>query len=535
MSHFAMQCAPVSGAGGARPAGATADGAADGGRGARPGDACDGVDSGTFELEVVEIEGYDHNPRLFVNERREAIRGSLVANGFHDVMLVTRRPGQHRFMLAAGSNTTLSVLKEIWQETRDERFRRVRCLHQPFESEVRVMAQHLGENLNRGAMRFWEVATGMLELCRMLGEERLRADPLARPYSQRDLCALLAARGLASDIGRLSRWRFAVERLGALGPATQLLTERHVKVVQPRVAALRQLWAKFHRAEDLFWSQVLQPALEAMGQTAATSGLDFELDAERLCRDIEARFARVTGEEAAVVAKMLSLLRFAPMLTLAELKGQAQPADGDVPQSERGPSPRTQFPDEGFAASGQGRLFGAFEGSEGSNLARLHRAVRELLADCGLADVFVANDAMPLGFIVDMPNPAMHPAAMTDGQVSGGACRASQRFAWWQLAQLTGQWRPGCERFIDRSSLFYRAYRRELEVDPLRTTAVWRPAPSADDLLCERAGAAPSAAALQRLHAVELAAAAVYGQHPERWRRMRDLMQFDGGGLDDGA
>jgi len=36
--------------------------------------------------------------------------------------VLTRRPGDEKYMLASGGNTRLAILNELWQETQDERY-----------------------------------------------------------------------------------------------------------------------------------------------------------------------------------------------------------------------------------------------------------------------------------------------------------------------------------------------------------------------------------------------------------------------------
>ena len=69
---------------------------------------------GPMLLEVTEIECYDHNPRLFLNEKRDDIRHSIASTGFRDALVVTRRRPGDKFMLAAGSNTTLLILQDLF-------------------------------------------------------------------------------------------------------------------------------------------------------------------------------------------------------------------------------------------------------------------------------------------------------------------------------------------------------------------------------------------------------------------------------------
>ncbi len=205
---------------------------------------------GPLLLEVQSIEAWEGNPRLFKNEKYDDIKAAIQAQGFHDALVVTRRREGDRYLLAAGSNTTLKVLQELFAATGDERYRWVSCVFQAYESDVRLLAQHLGENLNRGDMKFWEIASGMMKLIELMEADRRKADPGAKPMSQREMTEALASRGLRADKTSVARWQFAVERLHALGAATALLTRKCCEILQLRLLACRDAGRQVrHRRE----------------------------------------------------------------------------------------------------------------------------------------------------------------------------------------------------------------------------------------------------------------------------------------------
>lgn len=284
-------------------------------------------------LRVTEIEPYDHNPRLFANERADDLRLSLLANGFNGLLTVTKRtPDSPTYMLAAGSNTTLLLLQELYASSGDERFLWVNCLYQPFETEGRLLAQHLGENLARSDMKFWEIAKGMCELMQLIDTERRAKDPQLKPLTVREMATELMTRGLKVDKSSISNWRFASEHLDALGCWTVQLNNLHIRLLQPALNLLRDLAKRFDIAEDFFWQNIVSPCLKAYADTFPSAGPGVahfsgdgehagpKLDAQLVCDQVELAFARHVGEPRATITQMLQLLKANGRITLAELR-----------------------------------------------------------------------------------------------------------------------------------------------------------------------------------------------------------------------
>jgi ParB family protein of integrating conjugative element (PFGI_1 class) len=527
--------------------------------------------AGPMLLEVTRIDPYDGNPRQFENEAVEDIRTSLIANGYTDAMVVTRRREGDRFMLAAGSNTTLKVLKELWEGSGDERYRYVNCIFQPFESEARVLAQHLGENLNRGGMRFWEIATGMTDLLAMIGSER------GKPMSVREQVAELNKRGLRAGPSDVAYWFFAVTRLSALGPAVRHLAVRYVKDhFQPRLNALQRLAAKFKVEESIYWSTVVDPCLQrAADASSDASTEEAAVQADSLCREVEARLAEHIGEPVASVQRMLAMLKHSPELTLADLRlpmgspvsgavatddpdgaaeaRTARPSQATLPLppgvvratgggAHRGhsmavpvASPTESQPPPPQAAESAGTMAAAAplpstegplfaDSASADPLGTLLNAVQELLALAHLSDTLRARDEMPLGFYVELPDRQLH-ARQTAGV--GGTeheARAIKTHVWWTLVLMTGQYREGSVPYMDRASGFYRFAASDTDgPSPLQGTDVEETAPDIEDLLMLRMSGGAARPVMRQLARVEELAAGLFAAAPERWRRMLEV------------
>ena len=86
--------------------------------------------SNTGEQEMVQvimeqIQPFSLNPRVTRNPGYDVLKASILARGLDNPPVLTRRPGDEKYMLASGGNTRLAILNELWQETQDERYHRV--------------------------------------------------------------------------------------------------------------------------------------------------------------------------------------------------------------------------------------------------------------------------------------------------------------------------------------------------------------------------------------------------------------------------
>ncbi len=170
-------------------------------------------------LDIKQIREYEGNPRTVPNELYESIKESIRAEGLRIPLVVTQRPGDEHYIPAAGGNTRLKAVRELWEETGDDRFRTLEALYKPWISEEWVLVSHLIENELRTEMRFIDKARAIArlhdELERKQGErvsERAfekHLSQLGLPLSRRQIRRLLYAASLESVIPK------ALPNLGA--------------------------------------------------------------------------------------------------------------------------------------------------------------------------------------------------------------------------------------------------------------------------------------------------------------------------------
>ena len=159
-------------------------------------------------IEVTRIHNYALNPRRQTNPEYDRIKASIRAEGLDQPLVITQEPGAEEYVLQAGGNTRLRILKELYEETGEDRFYRVNCLFKPWAQKSSVLFAHLRENELRGSLPFIDKAQAVFEAKRLL-EDELEIDEL----SQRQLEALFRARGFSLSHSMISKMGYAVHTL----------------------------------------------------------------------------------------------------------------------------------------------------------------------------------------------------------------------------------------------------------------------------------------------------------------------------------
>lgn len=123
------------------------------------------------------------NPRTTRNPKYDDIKASILARGLDTVPKVTKDPdsAEDVYIFSDGGNTRYTILIELWEETRDERFRRIQCIFKPWPGRLKCVIGHLAENDVRGDLSFIEKSFGVAK-ARSIQEELL-----GREISQREL------------------------------------------------------------------------------------------------------------------------------------------------------------------------------------------------------------------------------------------------------------------------------------------------------------------------------------------------------------
>ncbi|EWH28523.1 ParB family protein [Pseudomonas aeruginosa] len=190
-----------------------------------------------------DLRPYELDPRLTRNPIYDEIKASIRERGLDAPPPITRRPGAEHFIIRNGGNTRLAILRELWSETKAERFFRIPCLFRPWpeRGEIVALTGHLAENELHGSLTFIERALGVekaRELYQLESGKSLSQSELARrlstdgyPIQQSHISRMQdTVRYLLPTIPNVlynGLGRHQVERLAVLRKASELTWEKH--------------------------------------------------------------------------------------------------------------------------------------------------------------------------------------------------------------------------------------------------------------------------------------------------------------------
>ena len=241
-----------------------------------------------------QLRPYDHDPRKKRNPAYEEIKASIRERGLDAAPAITRRPGEDHYIIRNGGNTRLAILRELWSETRDERFFRISCLFRPWPArgEIVALTGHLAENELRGGLTFIERALGV-EKAREFYEAESGAT-----LSQSELARRLGADGYPVQQSHISRMadavrhllpaiptvlygglgRHQVERLSVMRKACERTWEQYAKAKSLPLdfeGFFQEVLSQFDTQADEFSPQRVQD--ELIGQMSELLGIDYDV------------------------------------------------------------------------------------------------------------------------------------------------------------------------------------------------------------------------------------------------------------------
>jgi ParB family protein of integrating conjugative element (PFGI_1 class) len=241
-----------------------------------------------------QLRPYEHDPRVKRNPAYEEIKASVRERGLDAPPAITRRPGETHYIIRNGGNTRLAILRELWSETRDERFFRISCQFRPWpeRGEIVALTGHLAENELRGGLTFIERALGV-EKARGFYEQEV-----GTTLSQSELARRLAADGYPVQQSHISRMsdavryllpaiptvlyaglgRHQVERLAVMRKAGERTWEHYAKgrnLALDFDGLFQDVLSQFDAQADAFSPQRAQD--ELIGQMSELLGVDYDV------------------------------------------------------------------------------------------------------------------------------------------------------------------------------------------------------------------------------------------------------------------
>ncbi|ENO0457891.1 chromosome partitioning protein ParB [Salmonella enterica] len=346
------------------------------------------------QVSLEQIQPFSLNPRVTRNPGYDALKASILARGLDNPPVLTRRPGDEKYMLASGGNTRLAILNELWQETQDERYHRVCWPFRPWpetlspqQGEVQCLIGHLAESDLHNGLMFIERAEGILHLRDLYHEAGIECP------TQLALAEQLTRDGYPISQSQISRMLQTVDWLLPCIP--NALYGGLTRTVIDRLLALRsaaeQVWAKLMPLE-------CQPEFADLFSTAlATFDGDPEAVVPRLVQD------ELLGEMSS--RSGIDWNTLLAELTDGQSKRQAllgPPAEKVLwpppPEAEKTPQPEVEPPTEPATPD------------EPKPSPLVHTA-RSLFANWGLDACIQPDDNAPAGFTLAPCHDFPHPAA----------------------------------------------------------------------------------------------------------------------------
>lgn len=246
-----------------------------------------------------ELRPYELNPRIVRNPLYDEIKASIRERGLDAPPAITRRPGESHFIIRNGGNTRLSILKELWTQTKEERFFKIHCLFRPWQSEIVALTGHLAENELHGSLTFIERALAVNKA------KEIYEQGMAEKLSQRQLAQKLSADGYPVSQTQVSQMQEAVSYLLAVIPNVLYggLSRRQIERILRLRRSARSTWEKYAREkpQQLDFMEVFQDVLSLFDDSAGG-----QFDFNRFEDELTGRLAQVFGCTYELIALELS-------------------------------------------------------------------------------------------------------------------------------------------------------------------------------------------------------------------------------------
>ncbi len=210
-------------------------------------------DAEVMVLDVCCIKPYEHNPRRNVNPEYDRIKDSIRSSGLDQLLVITQRPQATDYIVHAGGNTRLLILKELYEETGDTQFARVPCLFRLWNCESDVLLAHLRENDLRGSLTFIDKARAVFEAKQFIEEEAGTGE-----ITHKDLVIQLRSSGYSIGSTLICQMAYAVQTLLPLIPQALEagMGGRHVVRIRALERAGSTLWQRFCSGGDSAFDDV---------------------------------------------------------------------------------------------------------------------------------------------------------------------------------------------------------------------------------------------------------------------------------------
>lgn len=406
-------------------------------------------DAEVIVLDVSRINSYERNPRRSDNPEYDRIKSSIRNNGLDQPLVITQRPQATDYIVRAGGNTRLKILKELYAETGDSSFTRVPCLLTPWRCESEVLVAHLRENDLRGNLTFIDKARAVFEARRFI-EQELGVDDM----TNKDLTTKLREIGYGVGESLISQMSYAVRVLLPLMPKALESGMGSHQVVRIRALdrAAKTLWGNHCTDSDATFDEVFAALCRRYdGAEWDTNALQSAIENEIAEEAEESLHTIRVNLDAEIKGRSVVVPEFVPIKeppgpenrSKSEGNAAAEEAQGNAEESNAGGlEPGEHFPelDNAQPASMEKQDDYANEAEtlidKGQSLPSDLKSLRgrawtlasRLAQRKGIGDLVEPLTGKGLGYVLrDVPDPALA------DQLDEGAL-AQVCILWWQLA-----------------------------------------------------------------------------------------------------
>ena len=228
-----------------------------------------------FPIAIDQIDEYEGNPRLYENPEFKAIKESIQERGVIQRIVVTKRPGSDRFVLAQGGNTRLRCLRELYADTGDRKFATTLCEYRVWTSESDLLIGHCIENELRGNLTWHERSHMICNLKTLLEKQN------GNPMTARTFETAAGEKGVRVNYNRLHLYRYTVDRLAGV-LKTQLRTglgRRQIETIYKIDHAMSSIWVSAGEPEEEYDKIFLAELKRLDGTFQAPALLTYVADA----------------------------------------------------------------------------------------------------------------------------------------------------------------------------------------------------------------------------------------------------------------
>jgi ParB family protein of integrating conjugative element (PFGI_1 class) len=160
-----------------------------------------------IQTTIDNVVAYTDNPRQTKNPLFDEIKESIRNRGLDHAPNVTRKSPSDPYMIKDGGNTRLQALRELWEETGDQKFYHLDLMFHPWKNQLDMLIGHAVENEMRGNMIFIERAFHAKKIKHEIESEENTT------LSVRELAKRITAEGWSLNQASLTQMMYAEETL----------------------------------------------------------------------------------------------------------------------------------------------------------------------------------------------------------------------------------------------------------------------------------------------------------------------------------